>query len=76
MPIAKGPGGLYHATIISEPCEGGFKATVSRVILLTTRSIVGTEVHDRFPDHVAESREKAERGATAHFKAWAWIQTL
>ena len=59
MPIASGPGGLYQATIFTEPCEGGFKATVLRVVLLTTRSPVGTEVaHDRFPDHFAKSKEK------------------
>lgn len=77
MPVAKGPGGLYQASIVSEPCEGGFKATVLRVVLLTTRSPVGIAVgHDAFPHHFAESKQKAERMAEAYFKAWAKIQNL
>ncbi len=75
--MAKAPGGLYMATISSEPCEGGFKATVSRVVLLTTRSALGTEVaHDCFPDHFAKSQRKAEQLAGAHFKACAKLRTL
>lgn len=77
MPIATGPGGLYSAVIVCEPCEGGFKATIPRVILLTTRSSVGHEVeHDPFPEFVAESKAKAERKAHAYFKAWAKIEML
>lgn len=65
------------ASISSEPCDDGFKATVSRVLLLTTRSPVGTEVaHDPFPEFVDESKVKAERKADAYFKAWAKIQSL
>jgi hypothetical protein len=77
VPIAKAPGGLYHATVSVESCDGGFKASVTRVILMTTRSPVGTEVeHDPFPEFVAESKEKAERRAAAYFKAWAKVKTL
>lgn len=77
MSIARGPGGLYSAMILAEPCEGGFKATIPRVILLSTKSAVGTEVaHDPFPEFVAESKVKAERKADAYFKAWAKIQML
>jgi hypothetical protein len=77
MPIAECPGGLYQATIVSEPCDGGFKATVSGVILLRPPSPFGTEVaHNRFPDHFATSKLQAERLAEVQFKAWAKIQTL
>lgn len=68
-------GGLYQATIVTESCEGGFKATVTRVLLLTTKRALGTEVaHDPFPDHIAESRELAERRAELHFKACAKLR--
>ena len=77
MPMTSGPGGLYSATLVSEPCQGGFKATITVVILLTTKSVVGTEVvHDPFPWFIAESKVKAERKAVAYFKAWAKIQNL
>jgi hypothetical protein len=70
-------GGLYQATIVTESCEGGFKATVTRVLLLRTRSASGTEVaHVRFPDFFAESKELAERRAELHFKACAKLRTL
>jgi hypothetical protein len=76
VPIAKGPRCVYMATISSEPCEGGFKATVFRVVFLTGPA-AGTEVaHDVFPEHFAESKRKAERMAEAYFKAWAKIQTI
>ena len=77
MPIASGPAGMYSALIVSEPCEGGFKATIPRVIWLMPSSLAGSEVnHDPFPEFVAESKVKAERRAHAFFKAWAKIQIL
>lgn len=77
MPIANGPGGLYSALIVSEPCAGGFRATIPRVIWLLPSTVAGSEVeHDPFPEFVAESKVKAERKAHAFFKAWAKIQTL
>jgi hypothetical protein len=76
VPIAKGPRCIYMGTISSEPCERGFKATVFRVVFLTGPD-AGTEVaHEVFPEHVAESKQKAERMAEAYFKAWAKIQRL
>ena len=73
MPMAHAPrGGLYKATIVSEPCEGGFRARVSKIELLSRRSAVGTDVaHNPFPFHFALSPWKAERLAEAYFKLWA-----
>jgi hypothetical protein len=76
MPIASAPGGLYQALTVSEPCEGGFKAKILRVVLLTTKSPVGAEVNVQFPEYLAESKQQAERRAEAHFKAWAKIQNI
>ncbi len=75
--IARGPRGLYSALIVSEPCEGGFKATIPRVIMLLTKPGADTEVaSEPFPEFVAESPAKAERKAEAFFKAWAKMQGL
>jgi hypothetical protein len=78
MPIETGPNGaLYQASVRTEPCEGGFKAQVWRVIYLLPASETGTEVpHEPFPEHFAKSRSQAERMAKAHFKVWAQIQKL
>jgi hypothetical protein len=66
------------AAISSERCEGGFKAKVSRVVLLASpKGRSGEEVaHDAFPDHFAKSQRKAEQLAGAHFKACAKLETL
>lgn len=73
MPIAKGPGrSLYMATIVSAPCEGGFKATVLRVLWLPR----GLDVPHDIPDHFAKSKTEAERDATARFNVWATLQRL
>jgi hypothetical protein len=74
MPIASAPGGLYQALITSEPCEGGFKAKILHVLLLTTRSVVGTEVDVQFPEQIADSKQLAERRIEAHFRAWAQME--
>lgn len=75
MPIAFGPGGMYSALIVSEPCAGGFKATIPSVIRLLPSSVAGSAVeHDPFPEFVAESKFKAERNAAIYFKGWAKIQ--
>jgi len=78
MPIALGPNGaVYQASIETEPCEGGFKATVCRVIFLMPASAIGTEVqHEPFPAHFAKSKHRAEHAAAAHFNLWAKLQRL
>ena len=79
MPLEKGPrrNTLYLPTIVIEPCDNGFKASILRVLLLTTRSPVGAGVpHDPFPPFFGESEERARRLAEEYFKAWAAIERL
>ncbi len=75
---AKGPtkGSLYTATVTVEPCDDGFKARVTRVLLLKLPSPTGTEVTETFPEFIRETSRLAERAAAAHFEVWAKIQTL
>jgi len=76
MPTASAPRGLYQAVITTEPCEGGFKAKILRVVLLTLPSPVGTQVDVQFPEHVAESEALAYRRAEIHFKTWAKLECV
>ena len=79
MALEKGPGRntLYLPTIAIEPCDNGFKASIRRVLLLTTKSPLGVEVpHDPFPPDLAESEERARRLAEERFKVWAAIERL
>lgn len=77
MPIAKGPrGSIFQANISVEPCDEGFRATVSRVIQMKPPNPVGIEVEHNIPSFSAGTTEKAERLVEISFKAWAKSHTL
>jgi hypothetical protein len=75
VPTALGPDGrLYFASIDSEPCEGGFRATVVRVVLLNTTS-AGEMDGVVIPDSIGTTKRAAEQLAEIRFKTWATLRT-
>ncbi len=71
MPMIQGQNGVYLCTLSVSEVRGGFRASITRVLKMNVNTGHGTEISTPdVPEHVAQSKAKAEMIARAYFKAW------
>lgn len=72
MRIAEVRGRVYQYSIDTVACDGGFRAAITRVLLMNVKTGVGQEVEPpSMPEQPLASALKAEQVAEAFFRLWA-----